>query len=120
MKVTPQRLEIMKYLDKYRTHPDADTIYTDLKKNNPSLSRTTVYNTLEILKEHRIIQELTISRTELRYDFMEGDHHHFLCRKCRNILNIDVGCPFLEKMLNGDHKIEEVHGYFKGVCKYCL
>ena len=44
IKVTPQRLEILKYLDENRTHPTAYEIYSGLKEKNPSLSKTTVYN----------------------------------------------------------------------------
>jgi Fe2+ or Zn2+ uptake regulation protein len=120
LKVTAPRLEIMRYLDRNRTHPTADKIYTDLKRKNPSLSRTTVYNTLEVLNKHGIIQILTISGSEMRYDFRHDMHHHFLCRGCGTLLDIDVKCQFLDKMLHGEHKVEEVHGYFKGLCKKCL
>jgi len=120
LKVTAPRLEIMRYLDKNRTHPTADKIYTDLKKKNPSLSRTTVYNTLETLKEHNIIQILTISGNEMRYDCICSMHHHFLCNECGELLDIDVKCKFMDKMLHGEHLVQEVHGYFKGICKKCL
>ena len=120
LKVTPQRLEILKYLDEHRTHPTVDEIYKKLKKNNPSLSKTTVYNSVETLKEHGIIQSLTISGSELRYDYENKIHHHFLCKKCGNIINIDVECAFLNKFLHGKHRVDEVHGYFKGICEDCL
>lgn len=119
LKVTAPRLEIMRYLDKNRTHPTAAEIFTDLKKKNPSLSRTTVYNTLETLMKNGVIQMLSISMTEMRYDFKKGMHHHFLCKECGCILDIDVKCQFLDTQLNGDHFVEEVHGYFKGICKNC-
>ena len=120
LKITPQRLAIMKYLDENRTHPTADRIYTDLKEKNPALSKTTVYNSVETLKEHGIIQSLTISGSELRYDFGNKMHHHFLCKKCGTIIDIDIECPNIGKMLESGHKVEEVHGYFKGICKKCL
>ena len=120
MKVTPQRLEIMRYLDKNRDHPTADDIYTALKKSNPSLSKTTIYNTLETLREHDLIQAVGISESEMRFDFKREMHHHFLCKNCGVILDIDVKCPFLDETLEGEHKVEEVHGYFRGTCKDCL
>ena len=120
IKITPQRLEILKYLDGHRTHPTVEQIYTELKEKNPSLSKTTVYNSVEILKSHGIIQSITISGSESRYDFKHGMHHHFLCKKCGEITDIDVECPNLGKMLECGHKVEEVHGYFKGICKKCL
>ncbi len=120
LKVTPQRLEILKYLANHKTHPTANQIYSALKKKNPSLSKTTVYNSLEVLKKNNIINELTISKTESRYDFEPDFHQHFLCKCCGEITDIKVKCPYLEKMLNGKNKVEEVHGYFKGICEKCL
>jgi len=120
LKVTPQRLEILKYLDEHRTHPTVDEIYNKLKKNNPSLSKTTVYNSVEILDEHGLIQSITITGNEVRYDFKQEMHHHFLCKQCGEIIDIDVACPRLGKMLECGHEVQEVHGYFKGICKKCL
>ena len=119
LKVTPQRLIILKYLGEHFTHPTTDEIYSKLKSNNPSLSKTTVYNSLEILEKHGVIQSISISGTELRYDFKQGMHHHFLCKKCGRITDIDIECPNLGKMLDCGHNIDEVHGYFKGICKSC-
>ena len=120
IKITPQRLEILRYLDENRTHPTADQIYAGLKENNPSLSKTTVYNSLETLKNHGIIQLLTLSYLEARYDFRSDMHQHFLCKKCGDIIDIDIKCPNIGKMLESGHKVEEVHGYFKGICKKCI
>ena len=119
LKVTPQRLIILKYLEESCTHPTTEEIYSNLKANNPSLSKTTVYNSLEALEEHGIIQSITISGSELRYDLKGKMHHHFLCKKCRTITDIDVECPNLGKMLECGHDVDEVHGYFKGICKKC-
>lgn len=120
IKVTPQRLEILKYLDEHRTHPTVDEIFSELKGKNPALSKTTVYNSVDVLKEHGLIQSITISGSELRYDFKHGMHHHFLCKKCDNIIDINIECPNIGKMLESGHKVEAVHGYFKGICKKCL
>ena len=119
IKITSQRLEILKYLDEHHTHPNVEEIYSELKKKHPSLSRTTVYNSLEILKKNRIVQSLTISGSELRYDIEEGLHHHFLCKQCGAILDISIACPNMDRTLDGGHRVEEVQGYFKGICKNC-
>ena len=120
IKITSQRLLVLKYLDENCTHPTADQIYTDLKTNNPSLSKTTVYNSLETLANHGIIQVITISGSELRYDLEHGMHHHFYCKKCGKIIDIEISCPNVEKMSEYGHKVEEIHGYIKGICKECL
>jgi Fe2+ or Zn2+ uptake regulation protein len=113
-------LEILKYLDENRIHPTVDDIYSDLKEKNPSLSKTTVYNSLETLIENHIIQKLNITETESRYEFDNKMHHHFLCKKCANIIDINIVCPNIGKILKNGRKVEEVHGYFIGICKNCI
>ncbi|MFH1102067.1 MAG: Fur family transcriptional regulator [Methanobacteriota archaeon] len=119
IKITPQRLEILKYLDQHDTHPTVEQIYTELKKKHPSLSKTTVYNSLEILKQNNIITILTISGSEHRYDLNHGLHHHFLCTCCGAIYDIAIECPNIHKLTQDGHQVNEVHGYFKGLCKTC-
>jgi Fe2+ or Zn2+ uptake regulation protein len=121
IKITSQRLNVLQYIDKHRSHPTADQIYTDLKTNNPALSKTTVYNTLDALEKHGIIQAITISGSELHYDLAEDNmHHHFYCKRCGKIIDIEITCPNIEKMSEYGHKVEEIHGYIKGICKECL
>jgi Fe2+ or Zn2+ uptake regulation protein len=124
IKITSQRLEVLRYLDDHRIHPTAEKIYSDLKEKNPSLSKTTVYNSLELFKEHGIIQSLTISGSELRYDYENKMHHHFLCIECGRVYDIDFKCPNIEKIRqkirSEGYQINEVYGFFKGICKECL
>ncbi len=119
LKITPQRLAILQYLDTHHTHPTVDEIYNTLKKTNPSLSKTTVYNALEILNTHHIIHALHITGHERRYDLRKDIHHHFLCRVCGNIQDLDINCPNIKKIQEQGYNIEEVHGYFKGICSDC-
>jgi len=120
IKVTPQRLEILRFLDTHRTHPTAEDIYHELKKSNPALSKTTVYNTIQSLKEHGLLISLAFSAHESRFDSVINHHHHLLCSECGNVIDIEVECPFARSKVTGGHRIDEVHGYFKGVCKDCL
>lgn len=124
LKVTQQRLSVLKYLDNNHTHPTAEDIYRDLKGTYPSLSKTTVYNTLDALARAGIIQQLTISSTELRYEYEQEMHHHFFCRICGAIVDIPFPCPNVETIkktiLKDGYQIDEVHGYFKGICNRCL
>jgi len=83
-------------------------------------SHITVHNSVETLNEYDIIQSLTISSSKLGYDFENKMHHHFLSKKCRNIIDTDIECVLLKKFLHGKHRMDEVHGYFKGICEDCL
>ena len=119
IKVTSQRLEILRYLDEHRTHPTVEQIYLALKGKHPSLSKTTVYNSLETLKNHDLIQTLTISGSTQQYDFKHELHHHFLCTQCGALIDIEIACPNIKKIVKGGHRVDEVQGYFKGTCKDC-
>lgn len=120
IKVTAQRLEILRFLDTHHTHPSADEIYIELKRRSPALSKTTVYNTIQSLKEHGLLNTVNVDSHESRFDSVINPHHHLLCSACGNVIDIEIECPYTRKMLAGGHRIDEVHGYFKGVCKDCL
>lgn len=120
IKPTYQRIKILEFLDKNHVHPTVEMIYTALFKKVPTLSKTTVYNTLDILRSHGLVEILTITESELRYEHLHQPHHHFYCRECRNIIDLDVNCIYQEEMCVEGHKIEYIHGYFKGMCRDCL
>lgn len=121
LKPTYQRLKIFEFLNNHKdNHPTVETIYGSLSKRIPTISMTTVYNTLNAFIQKNLVSAVTITGTEVRYDFITSHHHHFLCKKCGRIIDIDVKCPLGEKSDIDGHKIEELHGYLKGICKFCL
>ncbi len=121
LKPTYQRLKILEYLNKHvDAHPTVEMIYEALVGRIPTISMTTIYNTLNAFLDKHIASAVTITGTELRYDITTKSHHHFLCKKCGKILDVNVKCPVIEKQGVKGHKIDEIHGYFKGVCKNCL
>jgi len=121
IKPTYQRLCILEYLENNQNHPTAEMIYENISKRIPTMSKTTIYNTLNLFLEKGLIHAVTITGTEVRYDINTSSHHHFLCRKCGKIIDIDIECPFVkgETTQVDGNEIEEVHGYFKGICKEC-
>lgn len=120
IRVTSQRTRILCFLRDRDDHPTADSIFTALKPEEPSLSRTTVYNTLDLLNRAGLVSVLTISAGEQHYEFGQDMHHHLLCDTCGRIMDIEIKCPYTDGLLHGRHKIKEVHGYFRGTCDHCL
>jgi Fur family transcriptional regulator, peroxide stress response regulator len=115
-----QRMRILENLTDRTDHPTVNMLYDDLIAEIPTLSRATVYNTLNALVGKGLVMALTITSEETRYDFKRESHHHFLCKRCGSILDIQVCCKYADVGEVEGHRIEDIHGYFKGTCKGCL
>ena len=117
-----QRIAIMQYLMEHPIHPSADDIYTALSPSMPTLSKTTVYNTLKLFSEQGAAQMLTIDEKNTNFDADTSIHSHFLCKRCGHIY--DLQCPEAVKKVESlemdGHQVSEVHYYYKGICKNCL
>jgi Fur family ferric uptake transcriptional regulator/Fur family peroxide stress response transcriptional regulator len=110
----------MEYLMGHFTHPTADTIFNTLYPAIPTLSKTTVYNTLKLLARQGAIFELTIDEKNVRYDADISPHAHFRCKHCGSVCDLPVkkqqimpaktirGCTITESQL-----------YYKGYCAKC-
>lgn len=117
---TIQRLAVLQSLENTRQHPTADQVLGAVRKKFPSVSRATVYNTLEALTKAGIIQQITVDPAVARYDADIGPHAHFRCRICNTVYDI-----VMDKDINLDdyvfgHHVEAVRTYAYGVCEKCL
>jgi len=122
IKPSVQRIAIMNYLLTHRTHPSADVVYSDLNASMPTLSKTTVYNTLKIMALHGAALMLTIDETNVCFDGDTSPHSHFLCKKCSKIYDLPMISSVKEvmQMESDGYMITEIHYYYKGICKNCL
>ena len=78
IKPSMQRIAIMEYLMEHPIHPSADDIYTALSPSMPTLSKTTVYNTLKLFSEQGAALMLTIDEKNTNFDADTSVHSHFL------------------------------------------
>jgi len=116
-----QRLAIMDYLINHPIHPTIDDVYQALSNKVPTLSRTTVYNTLRMLSENQAAQMITIDEHRVCYDGNVESHVHFFCKKCGKIIDLfGEQAPKLEgeKTVEGNI-IQEEQLYYKGICAKC-
>ncbi len=113
------RLAIYRYLDEKRNHPTAEMIYQALAPENPTLSRTTVYNTLKIFAEHAAVQEVIIEDGEMRYDADVAPHAHFKCKVCGCVHDFFFAPHRYLPAIDPAFKIDEIHVNFRGVCPEC-
>ena len=120
IKLTPQRLAILGYLEGNRSHPSAEDIYKSVSKEFPTMSFATVYNTLEALKNKDKILELKIDPAKKRYDPEISPHHHLICKKCKTIVDIfnDFNLDLSPDLTEG-FNITGNHIEFFGKCSKC-
>ena len=120
IKPSYQRLRIMDFLINNKIHPTVDIIYKELVKDIPTLSKTTVYNTLNLFIEKNVIHSVNIENNEVRYDADTSFHGHFKCEKCNEIYDFSVGEDDLNFEQIEDSEIKQTHIYLKGICKNCI
>ena len=115
-----QRIEIMKYLLSHPSHPTVDDVYTGLEPEMPTLSKTTVYNTLRLFAEKNAAQMITIDEHRVCYDGDTHTHVHFFCTECGKICDMEVEkVPEMTTNEINGCLVNNVQIYFKGVCKDC-
>ncbi|MFC2088009.1 Fur family transcriptional regulator [Calditrichota bacterium] len=114
-----QRLSVLRYIMNHMNHPSAETIYNNLVQEIPTLSKTTIYNTLNLLAAKNIITALTISDTEVRYDYKKSEHAHFQCINCKQIYDVENQEISNNRIIDG-HKIMDTQIHYKGICTNCF
>lgn len=122
MKITPQRLMIFRILENNTSHPSAEDVYKRVKKMYPTVSFTTIYKTLETLREMGEVRELIIDEDRKHYDPNINIHHHVICSTCKKILDVFEDFSSHIKLPDFVQKDYTVSGFqitFYGTCKKC-
>ncbi|MDR1417096.1 MAG: transcriptional repressor [Prevotellaceae bacterium] len=120
VKPSVQRIAIMGYLMDNLVHPTVDTVFSGLSASIPTLSKTTVYNTLKLLAQQGAALELTIDDKNVRYDANISRHAHFRCKRCGGVHDLPLVSfeATAVKAPNG-FVITERQLYCKGYCGKC-
>ena len=87
-KATSQRIAICRLVLSSREHPTAQSIYRDVKRLHPTVSLATVYKTLQVLNEMRLIQQLPLPLSETRFDSNVDPHLNAVCLQCRGVTDV--------------------------------
>ena len=106
LKSSRQRLLILNILRSTHSHPKADWIYEQARKEMSNISLGTVYRNLKVLRDEGRIRELSFSKGICRYDADVRDHCHVICRACGCIEDIHPVAPRAEMQ-----KIEQQTGF---------
>lgn len=120
IKITHHRAEIYAYLFNTKEHPTAERILDDLRKKMPTLSKATVYNTLDYFEKKGIIKMFIVD-DKRHYDANVECHAHFHCVECGRVMDLDI--PNLIEMHKATFRDKEVFNavlIFNGICEDCL
>lgn len=122
MKFSKQRELILNYVLNSCEHPTADTIYMELKKDNPDLSLGTVYRNLTKLSEVGAIKKISLSGQVDKFDKNLQQHAHLVCDNCGCIIDIYINKidEILEDVSKeGKINIKNYNISFNGICEKC-
>ena len=116
-----QRLAIMDYPIHHPIHPTIEDVYNALCTKLPTLSKTTVYNTLRMLSERQAAQMITIDDHRVCYDGNIEPHVHFFCKKCGRVTDLfgEQAPRLAEPMTIDGNIVTEQQLYYKGICREC-
>jgi len=122
VKLTHQRMEVFREVAMSEEHPDAEKIFSSIRKRLPSISLDTVYRTLWSLLDLGLISTLGPPRKTVRFDANMDSHHHFVCTKCG--MTRDFYSKKLDrlKIPESESILETVQGTqveVKGICVKC-
>lgn len=117
IKPSHQRIAVMEYLLNNATHPTAEMIYNALSPQMPTLSKTTVYNTLKLLAEKNAVLTLDIDGKNCRYDGDTSSHAHFICKSCGVIYDMPMAPVVFKNEM--DLKVTDIYLFLKGYCNKC-
>ena len=87
LRVTHQRALIMEIIRQRKGHLDADEVYRQAREKQPRLSLSTVYRTLQKLKELGLVKEVHFDETHHHYEVKPPTgHHHLVCLSCGRVI----------------------------------
>lgn len=114
-----QRIAVMKALIESKSHPTAECIYDMLSSQMPTLSLTTVYNTLRLLADKGVVSVLGMDRRYAHFDYIGKPHAHMWCRECGKVVDVPLEVPVLSGGDAAGFTLDEVDVCYKGLCPEC-
>lgn len=120
MRFSKQRDLILNIVQGTRSHPTADWVYGEVRKELPNVSLGTVYRNLGQLVDNKSLLAINIDGT-LHYDACLDEHQHFQCKTCNNIYDIDISIKDFVSQIESktNHKIDRCQIHLVGICKAC-
>jgi Fur family ferric uptake transcriptional regulator len=122
-RITPQRSLLLQVIRQSKGHLDADEVYRLARERDPTISLSTVYRNLNMLKELGLISELHLDQEHHHYELKDAtEHYHLICSGCGQVVEFDsslVGDLMNQVSGEKDFLIERAHIDLVGLCAKC-
>ena len=122
LKHSKQRDMIKEFLMTRKDHPTADTVYMNVRQQNPNISLGTVYRNLTLLADIGEIARLRLGDGVDHFDADTSPHDHFVCTHCGSVIDLEMD-PLTgiseQAAAHFNGTIEGHVTYFYGTCSHC-
>ena len=117
-----QRQAILKFLRSVSSHPTAEQVFEEVKKDVPNVGLATVYRNLKLLHDEGVVAEIGDIHGTIHFDGNTVEHYHFRCDRCGRIQ--DVPEPVdraVEKRVAEKTGLKVTHHHLElgGICLDC-
>ena len=116
LKITPQRLAILKELEN-KGHASIEEIYETIKEMFPSISLATIYKNINSLKEEGIISEICLHQKP-KFEIQKEPHAHFVCKNCGYVEDVPFS-EIMDKNIEKKYPNSQKELYIYGICSKC-
>ena len=124
LKLTPQRMAIVRELAGDETHPTAQELFERLRPSFPTMSFATVYNTLDTLATHGLVRSIRLDERAgaVRFDPNVASHHHAVCDACGIIVDLPAEPPpdaLRDEARAHGFRVRTEERTYRGLCSRC-
>jgi Fur family peroxide stress response transcriptional regulator len=120
--LTPQRQAVLRVVAESDGHLTASEIFEAARRELPSISFATVYNSLKYLREAGLLREINFGKGSSRYDRETARHDHAVCSRCGKLSDFDLAETsqlIRAAARRSRFKPESIHLTLVGLCPGC-
>lgn len=123
LRKTPERFTILETVFLHNDHFGVETIFNEMEKRAYHVSRSTVYNTMELFCECGLVRKHQFGTNQAVYEKVvsSGSHHHLICTECgkiREVKDADL-INYISNRKYGTFNVSYVSLYVYGTCSTC-
>lgn len=124
LRKTPERFAILDVVFSHNDHFDIDTLYEEMESRSYHVSRSTVYNAMELFCDCGIVRKHQFGTQQAQYEKVmnSGNHHHLICTECGKIKEVKDAdlMRFVSSRKYGTFNMSYFSLYVYGVCSACM